>query len=406
MAVPQTMFHWGFSAWSLFALLGLPVAYHFHVRKNKGLSLSAVVSSMTGLKQNGIVGKIIDVLFIFICFGGLSITLGISVPMVSQIMCSIVGAEPTFAMNIIMIIVISVVYSFSSYIGIQKGMAFISDSNAKLAILFAAGIAILGPTLFIMQNTTQSLGLMFQNYFHMSLFTDPIGKSGFPEAWTIFYWLYWIAYAPFTGVFIAKVSKGRTIRSVIANVIICGSAGCFFFFGVLASFTMHRQINGIVDVVGMLTSGQDNMAIVEVLRTLPGGTIFMMLFCVITILFLATTLDGAAFTMESTSTKNLSNNEDPHPVLRLFWCVMLSLVPLTMILINANLGTIKTCAVITAVPILFIMVVLLFGWIRWMQKDFGKLSASEITIEFDKRDAAAAAARPVEVITAEATTDK
>ena len=132
----------------------------------------------------------------------------------------------------------------------------------------------------------------------------------------------------------------------------------------------------------------------------------MMLFCVITILFLATTLDGAAFTMASTSTKNLSNNEDPHPVLRLFWCVMLSLVPLTMILINANLGTIKTCAVITAVPILFIMVFLLFGWFRWMQKDFGKLSASEITIEFDKRDAAAAAARPVEVITAEATTDK
>ncbi|NYB76139.1 BCCT family transporter [Sedimentibacter hydroxybenzoicus DSM 7310] len=370
MSVPYTMFHWGISAWTLYALAGLPIAYHFHVRKNKGLSMSGVVSAMTGIKSDGIIGRIIDVLFIFICFGGLSITLGVSVPMVTEIFSSVVGIEPTFTINLLIIVVLSVIYSLSSYIGIQKGMSKISDWNIKLVIVFCIGVVLCGPTLFIINNTTQSLGLMFQNFIHMSLFTDPIGNSGFPDAWTIFYWLYWVTYAPFTGIFIAKVSKGRTIRSVVANTLLSGSAGCFMFFGVLGSLSLKRQLDGAVDMVGMLADGSSNAAIVEVLRTLPMGSIFMIIFCIVSLLFLATTLDGAAFTMATTSTKGLKNNEEPNPMLRLFWCIMLSLVPLTMILINADLNTIKTCAIITAVPIIFIMIIMLIGWVKWMIKDF------------------------------------
>lgn len=211
---------------------------------------------------------------------------------------------------------------------------------------------------------------MLQNFISMSLFTDSIGKSGFPEAWTMFYWLYWLTYAPFTGIFIAKVSKGRSIRSVIANTLLSGSAGCFFFFGVLGSLSMDRQINKIVDMVGMLQNGQDNAAIVSVLRSLPFGSIFMVIFCIATLLFLATTLDGAAFTMATTSSINLQNGEEPNPLLKLFWCIMLALVPLTMILIKANLNTIKTCAIITAVPLIFILLVIIIGFVRWMVKDF------------------------------------
>lgn len=104
----------------------------------------------------------------------------------------------------------------------------------------------------------------------------------------------------------------------------------------------------------------------------------MILFCVSSLLFLATTLDGAAFTMASTSTVGLKQGEDPHPFLRLFWCIMLSLVPLTMILIGASLDTIKSCAFITAVPVIFIMLVLLYGWLRWMRQDYGKVPSAEL----------------------------
>ncbi|WP_153722212.1 BCCT family transporter [Sporosarcina cascadiensis] len=378
MALPYNMFHWGISAWTLYALVGLPICYHFYIRKNKGLSLSAIVSAITGIKQKGIIGRIVDIMFIFICFGGLSITLGVSVPLVSSVLSSVLGLTPSFKMNLILILLISVVYSLSSYIGLQKGMARISDWTTKLAILFCIGIIIVGPGLFIIANSTNALGQMLQNFIQMSLFTDPIGKTGFPQSWTIFYWLYWITYAPFTGIFIAKVSKGRTIRSVILNTLVSGSIGCFFFFGVIGSLSIDRQLSGAVDMVGMLAAGNDNAAIIEVLQTLPFSSIFMILFALVSVLFLASTLDGAAFTMASTATPGLRENEEPHPMHRLFWCVMLAIVPLTMIFIGADLNTIKTSAIITGVPVILIMLVMIFGWMRWMVKDFGDMSAENI----------------------------
>lgn len=378
MSVPYTMFHWGFSAWTLYALVGIPIAYHFHVRKNSGLSLSGMVSKITGLKPEGIVCRIVDVIFIFICFGGLSITLGVSVPLVTDVFCSVIGIQSSFLMNLAIIIVLSVIYSLSSYIGIQKGMAKLSDWNVKLVILFIIGVLVCGPTLFIINNVTQSFGLMLQNFIHMSLFTDPVGQGSFPGSWTIFYWLYWITYAPFTGIFIAKVSKGRTIRSVVINTLVSGSAGCFLYFGVLGSLSLERQLTGAVDMVGMLAAGSDTHAIIQVMRSLPLGEVFMIAFCVSSLAFLATTLDGAAFTMASTSTIGLKQGEDPNPFLRLFWCIMLALVPLTMILIGASLDTIKSCAFITSVPVIFIMLLLLYGWLKWMRQDYGKVPAAEM----------------------------
>src|SRR5690606_9048573 len=109
--------------------------------------------------------------------------------LVTEVLASVLSITPSFTINIILIVIISFVYSFSSYIGIQKGMARISSMTTRLAILFCIGVLILGPGLFIMNNTTNSFGLMLQNFVGMSLFTDPVGQSGFPQAWTIFYWL-------------------------------------------------------------------------------------------------------------------------------------------------------------------------------------------------------------------------
>ena len=258
MSVPYTMFHWGFSAWTLYALAGIPIAYHFHVRKNKGLSLSGMVHAVTGLKEDGIICRIIDVLFIFICFGGLSITLGVSVPLVTDVLCSVIGIQSSFIMNLAIIIILSVIYSLSSYIGIQKGMSKISDWNVKLVIIFTIGVVICGPTLFILDNTTQSFGLMLQNFVHMSLFTDPIGQTGFPGAWTIFYWLYWITYAPFTGIFIAKVSKGRSIRSVIINTLVSGSVGGLTTIEEKSMGALHKTgSRPIVDILEINRYGVD-----------------------------------------------------------------------------------------------------------------------------------------------------
>jgi BCCT family betaine/carnitine transporter len=376
------LFHWGISAWGTYCIAALPVAYHFHVRRNLGLSLSSVCTAIRNKPNMTMLWKgatrVIDFIFIFTCFGALSITLGVSVPMVSEILCSIFNATPTFGVNLGLIITISAVFSFSSYIGISKGMRRISDINTYMAIAFCLAIFIVGPTVFIMKNTVNGLGTMFQNYIRMSLWTDPIGNSGFPEGWTIFYWLYWITYTPFMALFITKVSKGRTLRGVIVNTLISGSCGCFFFFGIIGSYSMYANINEIVPVASMLAQGKDNASIVLVLNSLPLGALFILLFCLVSALFLATTLDSAAYTLAATVTPDLYSGEDPSPVHRLFWCIMLAAVPLAMMFINASLNTIKTAAIVTSIPLCFILCYMVYGMMRWMIRDYGEKSAEQI----------------------------
>ncbi len=379
-------FHWGISAWATYCIAALPVAYHFHVRGNSGLSLSAVCTAIRNKKQISpawkIVCRIIDIIFIFTCFGGLSITLSLSVPMVSEVLCSIVGMKPTFSMNLGIILIISVIFSMSSYIGIAKGMQRISTLNTYFALAFCITIFLIGPTAFILKSTVNGIGTMFQTYIKMSLWTDPINNGGFPEGWTIFYWLYWITYTPFVALFVTKVSKARTIRAVIINMLISGSAGCWFFFGILGNLSMDANIHGAVKVAELIGGGEGNTAIVQVLQTLPVSSIFIIGFAVISVLFLATTLDSAAYTMAATVTPGLKSGSDPSPMHRLFWCIMLAAVPLAMMFINAPLNTIKTCAIVTAVPLIFILCYMVYGFIKWMGEDYSKKSVEEIVREY------------------------
>lgn len=382
IATSYNFFHWGISAWATYCIAALPVAYHFHVRKNPGLSLSAVCTAILDKEETGPAWKflcrVIDIIFIFTCFGGLSITLGVSVPMVTEILCSIFGMTPSFGLNLGVILAISAIFSLSSYVGISKGMQRISSMNTYFAIGFCVLIFLVGPTLFIIKSTTNGLGTMLHSFVKMSLWTDPVDNSGFPEGWTIFYWLYWITYTPFVGLFITKISKGRSIRAVIINMLVSGSAGCWFFFGIIGNFSMNSNIKGLVKVADLVGAGQGNTAIVQVLNTLPMSTLFILVFAIISVLFLATTLDSAAYTMAATVTPGLRTGEDPSPMHRLFWCVMLSAVPLAMMFINAPLNTIKTCAIVTAIPLTFIICYMVWGMVRWMAADFSDKSELEI----------------------------
>ena len=382
IATTYNLFHWGISAWATYCIAALPVAYHFHVRKNPGLSLSAVCTAILNKKNPGPIWKstcrVIDIIFIFTCFGRLSITLGVSVPMVSEILCSILGMTPSFGFNLAVIMIISAVFSLSSYVGIAKGMQRIASLNTYFAIGFCLLLFLIGPTLFILKSTTNAIGTMLQDFIKMSLWTDPIEGSGFPEGWTIFYWLYWITYTPFVGLFITKVSKGRSIRAVILNMLVSGSMGCWFFFGIIGNFSMKAHITKAVDVAGMVAAGKGNAAIVQIMNTLPASSLFIIMFALISVLFLATTLDSAAYTMAATVTPGLKTGEDPSPMHRLFWCVMLAAVPLAMMFINAPLNTIKTCAIVTAVPLTFIICYMVYGFIKWMNADFSELTDVEI----------------------------
>jgi len=380
-SLAYNFFHWGLSAWSLYCIAVLPIAYHLYVRKHSGFRLSSVVAAITGIRQRGPLGKLVDLIFIFTCIGGLSVTLGLSIPLLSEGVAGVFGWQNSFMIDLAIVALISVSFSLSSYLGIEKGVRRVTNFNSILAILFLVALFVLGPSKFIVDNSVNALGIMLQNFVTMSLWTSPIQGSDFPESWTIFYWLYWITYTPFMGVFVARISRGRRIKEVIINMLVSGSLGCWVFFGVLENYSMDAHLHGLVDVVGEMASSSGNVAILQVLGTLPMANLFVLFFVVLSMLFLISTLDSASYTLAVTASKELRNGQDPSASHRLFWCLMVVVVPMAMIFVDAPLNTIKTAAIMTAVPLSAILLLMCYGMVRWMREDYGLHSREQILVE-------------------------
>ncbi len=211
------LFHWGPLAWALYCIPALPIAYAFHNRKIPFLRISQACRGVIGDRADGPLGKLIDVLFIFGLVGGTGTSLGLGTPILSESISTLFDIERTFALDAFVIVIWTAIFGTTVYLGMEKGIKRLADANVYLGFFLCAFVLIAGPTVFILDTFTNSLGLLVTNFVRMSLYTDPVGQSGFPQTWTVFYWAWWIAYAPFMGLFVARISRGRTIREVVVG---------------------------------------------------------------------------------------------------------------------------------------------------------------------------------------------
>jgi len=222
-------------------------------------------------------------------------------------------------------------------------------------------VLFLGDTTFIIDFFVNSLGLSISNFVEMSLFTDVTNSGTFNKDWTVFYWLYWITYTPGVSIFVTRISKGRTIRQVIFGLIAGGCVGCWFFFGSLSGYAVDMFNSGMINGPEILTSDSGDLAIAQLISNLPMGTVLSVFYFLLMMVFLASHLDATAYTVAAVSTKGLKQGQDPERSLRLFWCVMLSLLPLAMLYINASLSTLKTAVTLTAAPFIVVLILSIVG---------------------------------------------
>ncbi|MDJ0358557.1 BCCT family transporter [Paenarthrobacter sp. PH39-S1] len=390
VSMSYTFFHWGPIPWAMYVVAGISMAYYFHVRKGKRLSYSGNIEAVTKkVKADGIGGRIIDLLFLFGTFGGLILTVTVTVNTVSAGVAGLLGIENAFWLKALILTVSTVVYGLSSFVGIDKGLQKLAKTAIMAAFVFAAVVFLIGPSEFIMDNVVNAAGLEAQNFLHMSLFTDPNGGGSFSRDWTVFYWLYWISYLPGVAIFITRVSKGRTIRQTVFGLMVGGCAGTMFFFGILSSYAIHQMNHGTVNAPQVLAGKGGDTAVAELLNTLPFGGFFSIVYFLIMLVFLASHMDATSFTVAAVSTRNLPHGTDPARSLRLFWVVMLAAVPMAMLAINADLGTLKTGLTLTAIPFLFLLVVQIWGLIRWLRQDSGRIDMKTGLLRPVKLDEAA-----------------
>lgn len=382
-------FHWSITAWAFFAVGAIPLAHRFYNQKKPGLSLTLCCERVIGPNNvNGPMGKLIEVIFIFGILGGHSTTLAFGVPMLCSSFASLVGIPVTYGMQIGMMMFVTVIFICSSWIGLEKGLKNLSDWNAYFAIALAAYVLFFGPTMFEIKALTNSLGYMFQNFLYMSLWTDPVGNGGFPESWTAFYWAWWLGLGPWMWIFTTRISKGRTIRGMILGMVICGSLGCWFYFGTVSPFGLFQQLNGNLDLVASLKNNGATETIVMLVRSLPLGTMVLAVWLFVGILFLATTMDSSSYTLAAAATKNLKTDEHPDRAFKMFWAVLLTAVPLSFMFAKASLTSLQSLAILTAVPIGFLTIVVMIAGYLYMKEDYGHLSSAqlfEMRMEIEKR---------------------
>lgn len=361
-------FHWGIVNQAMYTVMGVAIAYGVYVRKLPSFQTSAVCCAMLGEKAKGkaVIGKVIDFLVIFGILGALSSSLGLAVPLATGGLKQLFGWEATPVIQIGVIVFIAIVYSITSFLGTKRGMQTISNIASVVCVIFLLYVLFAGPTTFILKNIVNSLGHMIEKLPRMALFTDPINNTGFAEAWTIYFVAFYPNYVAMMGIFIAKVSKGRTIREVALYTIFVMTAGGIGIFGINGSFAIMTHLQGTVDVVSLVNSGIGDAAIYSILEVLPfGKTLLPFLILVLIVGFVAPSMDSASLALAETVTKRGT----PKMALRLFFCILLAVIPMSIILVGADFTAIKNIAIIISAPFLIILVGTMLGLLKWLRHD-------------------------------------
>ena len=379
LSVAYAMYDWGPAAWALLCIFVLPFAYHYYVKKDSELKLSALCKYAVGEKAaKGWFGKIVDFIFIFAAIGSICITAGTSGSTLATAIADLFNIKYSFVLVVIVLIGTAVLYSASNLVGIEKGMRKISDWNVYFCMALLAFIIIAGPTGFIVDSLVNSLGILGSEFVRMTTWTDPVAQGGYPQDWTVFYLVYWFVFGPFTGLFVAKISEGRKIREIILNMLVTGSIGLFLFFGIISAYGESLRIDGTLDIPAMLTNGQSESIASTVIETLPFSKIALVLYLVVVLLFLATTLDSCSLTLAQTVSKNLKMGEDPKVGIKFAWCLIGVAIPLGISYVGTDIGTIKSIVLATGLPLVIIIAIIYWGFMREMFKDYGNMTKDEI----------------------------
>jgi betaine/carnitine transporter, BCCT family len=360
-ATAYGLFHWGMVPWALYALPTIAIAYPYYVGHASFLRASTACHAVLGARgENSAIGRAIDLIFMIALLGGAGTSLGLATPMIASILAKLFGTESSLALELGVVAVCVALFALSAYLGIEKGIKRLSDINVVLALGFVGFVTLVGPTLFILKMGVDSIGFMLANAVRMITWTDPIEHTGFVENWTVFYWAWWIAYGPFVGLFVTRISRGRTIREVIVNMIVLGSIGGWLFYIAVGHYALHLELAGLLPVTEIMAKEGQARAITEIIAALPLSSLALAAFALVTIIFAATTYDSASYTLAASATSNLAPGDNPSRGHRLFWAAALGALPAVLMLVG-GLKVMQSASLVASLPLLLVGVAMIYS---------------------------------------------
>jgi BCCT family betaine/carnitine transporter len=398
------MYHWGPLGWVLYSICAFPIGYAFYNRKASSMRLSTASSGVLGKdRMNGPLGKFIDTLFIFGLVGGTATSLVSGAPMLSEAVSELLGITRTFTVDAVVVLVWTAIFTVTVGLGLKKGIKMLADVNLYGIFILCGIVFLVGPTWYMLNTWTDSMGLMLNNFIRMSFYTAPqftteafeafrAGDSNrytlmFPQWWTVFYWAWYIAYAPFMGVFAARISRGRTFRDVVVTALTFGTLGCAMFFAIFGNNAMYQYLTGRYDFLAVTASQGEDAAIVGALMHVTDihalALIVLVMFIFVGFVYSSTTVNASAYAIATVASKGMTEGTDVEPNLfnRIVWAIFLGAIALALMYQGAvvegaaSLGAasvltaLKTSSLVVALPLMVFIFIAILSFLKWLKED-------------------------------------
>lgn len=376
-AMNVALYHFALHTWTIFTLPALAISY-FTYRKNLPMRISSIFYSVLGERVFGPIGWAIDVVALVGTLFGVAVSVGLGTLQLNSGLNHVLGVPVGAASQIVIIAVITIIATISVALGLDKGIKRLSEFNIGIALFVMLFIWICGPTLFITSGIVQNFGNYMQNLPWMAFWTEAYQGTSWQQSWTVFYWAWTIAWAPYVGIFIARISRGRTIRQFVIGSLGAPSLFSLVWFTVFGLAAMDLELNLGVDLVTQVQADV-SIALFEFLSNYPMATLMSLLGLVVIVIFLTTSADSAALVVDQLSRSDLQVSKTGQ---RVFWTFMLGSVAGTLML-GGGLPALQN--VITALGFPFCVLLVFMAWAmkRSLQKDYDeeRLMAEETAEE-------------------------
>ncbi|MBE6753188.1 MAG: BCCT family transporter [Ruminococcaceae bacterium] len=360
------IYHWSLIPWAFYLVLAVAFGFMLHIRKRERQKYSEACRPILGKHTDGILGRLIDLLAVFALISGTATTFSLATPLMANIINELFHVQlNTTVTNIIILIITCVVYTYSLLHGF-KGISLL----AKICIWLFFGLQVYvlvfgGQARYIIETGISSIGTMIQNFFELSTYTDPLRTTSFPQNWTIFYWAYWMVWCVAAPFFIGSISKGRTIRQTILGGYAFGVGSTILSFIILGNYSLGMQTSGAADFIAQYQATGDLYGlIISVMRTLPISPLVLALVLITMLLFYATSFDSIALIGACYSYRKLGENESPHKLIQLIWCILLIVLPIALIFSESSMSNLQSVSIIAAFPIGIVIILIVASFFK------------------------------------------
>ena len=367
-AMATTLFHWTLHPWAIYAVVGLAIAYGVF-RKGRSLLISSAFAPLLGEKRaNGPAGRVIDILAIFATLFGSAASLGLGALQIGSGLEIVAGlGKAGNALLVAIIVVLTLCFILSAVSGVSKGIQWLSNTNMVLAVVLAVFVFVVGPTVFILNLVPTAVGSYFEDLAMMSARTDAAGGSAMQEwlsGWTIFYWAWWVSWTPFVGIFIARISRGRTVRQFVTGVLLVPSVVSLVWFAIFGGAGIHQQRRG-TDLASQATAEGSLFAM---LSNLPLSTITSVIVMVLVAIFFVSGADAASIVMGTLSERGTLR---PSRKTVVFWGAATGAVAAVMLIVGGEdaLSGLQNITIVAALPFLVVMVGLAISLVKDLNAD-------------------------------------